>query len=320
MTIDPTAFEPLMQQAAATPAPASEQTVFETTFAGPALDSCWKWNREDDQAWRFANDGSGIELVTKPGGLWGSTFAALPPPTLLLQPLGDANACEVTVTMPSARGKFGEQAGLFWYFDDNNYAKLVVEWMEDGSASVVLGQECEGKPAVVSSASLDEDQVSEPIRLRLERSSNGSELSGVIVGAYYMRLVGSCSTSGWENQSKEASIGISAHGGEAESFEQGRSAHFTKFSAIAIQSNRVQWGGAPGRAEPRAAPPQDESFAPPAPGAGLTAASGGADLSGWTLSSSLSEEDRNRVAELLGANGLMPPGDNSNPGADDEAQ
>ena len=37
-----------------------------------------------------------------------------------------------------------EQAGLFWYHDDSNYAKLVVEWMKDGTVSIVMAQEVDG--------------------------------------------------------------------------------------------------------------------------------------------------------------------------------
>eukprot|EP00931_Biecheleriopsis_adriatica_P123335 TRINITY_DN98368_c0_g1_i1.p1 TRINITY_DN98368_c0_g1~~TRINITY_DN98368_c0_g1_i1.p1 ORF type:complete len:326 (-),score=91.89 TRINITY_DN98368_c0_g1_i1:52-975(-) len=284
MTIDATPpILPSMLEASPGDEEASD---FADSLAGP-LQEGWQWLREEHTKWAFRGDG--IDITMKPGGLWGKVFAELPTPALLLRPLGSANACEVTVVMPSAPGSFGEQAGLFWYFDENNYAKLVVEWMKNGSASIVLARESKDEePKVFGKIPLDDDEVQEAVRLRLELSSDGLQLSGVMVGAYYMRLVGSCSAK-WESalESSGPSVGVSAHGGTDS--DDDRIAHLSDFSAICVRPNRVQWDGIGGPVRPQQSPAQ-AGYAPPGPGAGLA---------GLTLSPTLSEEERAQVAAML---------------------
>lgn len=249
-----------------------------------------------------------MEFATNPGGL----CAELPPPPLLLRPLHGANACEVTVAMPPAPGGFREQAGLFWYLDDGNYAKLVVEYGQDGAAGIVLARAQRGEYVVCSQCPLDDEEAVEPTRLRLEMSSDGSELHGCLVGSYYTRQIGTCpaSPSTWGDNAEVSSsllFGISAHGGAA----RGRTASFEKFAAIAVHTNRVQWGDAAATVPqafangpqtgngytsvtvPSGPPVQNEDgYAPPGPGAG------------WTLSPNLTEEQRGQIASLLGQSGL----------------
>lgn len=257
MTVDTAALSALM---AAPPLPQQDQEtrLVEDALAGPQLEEGWRWLREEHAAWRFGADA--VEFPTTPGGLWGSAFNSQPTPALLLRPLADANACEVTVTMPPGPGGFGEQAGLFWYVDDDNYIKLVVEWMRDGSTKVVLAREREGQPEVIGKADLDEDEAEAPVRLRLELSADGSQLSGVVVGAYYMRLVGRCSAelackTADGAATVEPRLGLSAHGGAAD-----RAARLRDFAAIAVRPNRVQWGGGATMAAARVVAP----IAPPA--------------------------------------------------------
>ncbi len=59
---------------------------------------------------------------------------------------GDASSA------PSSEVTFewGQQAGLFWYVDDNNYLKLVLEGMKDGGCAVVLAGEKNAVPAVIA--------------------------------------------------------------------------------------------------------------------------------------------------------------------------
>jgi len=278
-----------------------EATLFKASFTGPDLEQGWQWVREDAPAWNLGCDG--IALTARPGGIWGQVFADIRAPPLLLRPLEKANACEVTVAMPPTPGQHGEQAGLFWYVDDNNYAKLVVEWGSEGTASVVLAREQDGTPAVVGKAALEAEEAVAPIRLRLELSADGSQLSGVVVGAYYMRLVGSCSAvagiqggSSPDVVSPSSSIGVAFHGGGEAGFVEGRVAHLSDFASIAVRPNRVQWtGGATAAAIAHAQPLQQAGYAPPAPGAGLT------------LSPDLSEEERAQVAALLGGMGGAVP-------------
>lgn len=294
-----------MLSAPARPQHEQEAIIFSDPLAGPDLEEGWLWIREDNLAWSFGNDG--LHFVTKPGGIWGRVFAEQPAPPLLLRQLAGANACEVTVTMPSTPGKFGEQAGLFWRHDDSNYVKLVVEWMQDGSASVVLAREHDGEPAVCGQADLDEDEVHDSVRLRLELSADGSQLSGIIVCPYYMRLVARCSVNDVTEGSSPL-VGVSAHGSTPEGALARRAAHFAKFDAIAVQTNRVQWGAdaaAVASAHLVQPPPQSGYLPPPL----------GADFAGMTLSPDMSEEDRSRVAALLmsvsGGESQLggPPGD-----------
>lgn len=279
----------------------AERILFHANLDGPQLESGWQWVREDADGWRFGQSG-GMEFAANPGGLCGQVFADLPGPPLLLRPLDGANACEVTLTMPPAPGGFREQAGIFWYLNDNNYAKLVIEWMQDGTANMVLAREQHGDYVVCSQCPLDEEEATEPTRLRLEMSADGSQLNGCVVGSYYTRLIGSCpaSSSTWGDNGEESGsllFGISAHGGAA----RGRMAHFAKFDAIAVKANRVQWADAaatvpqamafPPQTQP-SAPPTQNGYEPPAPGAG------------WVMSPDLSEEARNQIAALLSHNGL----------------
>eukprot|EP00929_Paragymnodinium_shiwhaense_P029318 TRINITY_DN16824_c0_g1_i3.p1 TRINITY_DN16824_c0_g1~~TRINITY_DN16824_c0_g1_i3.p1 ORF type:complete len:330 (+),score=85.22 TRINITY_DN16824_c0_g1_i3:66-992(+) len=279
---------------------AGEEVVFETSLEGPQLEDGWQWIREDSAPWAFGE--SCLEFTMKPGGLWGQVFADQPP-ALLLRRLGNANACEVTVLMPPGKGGFGEQAGLFWYFNDNNYAKLVVEWMQDGTAAVVLARERSGEPAVCGTAALDSEEAAEPIRLRLEMNADGTELSGVMVGAYYNRLIGSCQAGPgtWgDNATGDADLqfGVSAHGGSASG--ESRAARFSKFSALAVKANRVQWGGGAGMPQ-QFAGGVVTPLASPVDGQGDFAA---APPGGWTLSGDLSDEQRAQIAAMLGGMNL----------------
>lgn len=266
----------------------AETEIFGDALRGPELEAGWRWLREENASWHLGDDG--LEIQIKPGGIWSRVFSELPGPPVLLRTFDGANAFEVTVTMPSTPGKRGEQAGIFWYIDDDNYAKLVVEWDGDGTASVVFAQEDNCEPTVCGKASLDGDAAYEPIRLRMELSGDGSQLSGVVNGAYYMRLVGRCSasSSGWG--SRTASIGLSAHGGTAES--TGRVAKLAAFSSIAVRPDRVQWGGL-AATDVTAAPIHQEATSMP-----------GGNSSGWTLSSNLTEAQRSQISAMLGMNGL----------------
>mmetsp|Transcript_12951 Transcript_12951/g.34691 ORF Transcript_12951/g.34691 Transcript_12951/m.34691 type:complete len:312 (-) Transcript_12951:37-972(-) len=279
----------------------SDVVVGKSALLGPQLDDEWHWVREDTSAWRFGVDG--LELNLALGGIWGQVFEDLPRPPLLLRPLSGANACEVTVTMPDVPGAYGAQAGLFWYQDDDNYAKLVVECLEDGAAAIVLARERNGRPEVCAKVALDEDEAREPMRLRFEMSADSSKLSGVLVGSYYMRLIGSCPAGAdtWGPTGEALpplSIGVAAHGGRAEEAIAGRSAVLANFVAISVQPNRVQWGGGgsipPARVPQPVASPVPEGYQPPAPTAG------------WTLSPDLSSEDRERITALLAQSGPPP--------------
>lgn len=277
----------------------AESILFSDSLAGPQILDGWRWLNENADGWHFGQDC--IEFNTRSSGIGCQTNADLPAPSFLIRSLQGANACEATVTMPSPPGTLHEQAGLFWYLNDNNYAKLVIERTQDGSA-LVLAREQHGEYVVHASAPLDDEEAIEPTRLRLEMSADGSQLSGCVVGAYYTRLIGSCpaSSSSWSNNAASEvslSFGITAHGGSAHD----RKARFKDFAAISVKSNRVQWRDAAATVpqdltaigQSLSMPPQGDGYDPPAPG-------------GWTLSSQLTDEQRNQIAELLAQNNLPP--------------
>lgn len=271
-----------------------EARVFEDAFIGPQLSERWRWLHEDPVAWEFAGDC--LEMRTVPGCLLGSQYHELPMPPLLLCPLSDATAFEVTVTMPPDVGSTPAQAGLFWYIDKQNFGKLVVD-VVDGSCTVSLAREVDGHPQVIATVELDEEEASQPTRLRLELSADRQQISGVIVGAYYMRLVGSIPLDGgsWDAAGlQEHLVGISAFGCDTE-VAAARCVQFAKFVLLAVKSNRVQWAGGAGFvpsdfvAQPEPLPAQ-AGYAPPAPGEAFA---------GLTLSKDLSDEQRAAVAMLL---------------------
>lgn len=65
---------------------------------------------------------------------------------------------------------WGEQAGLFWYSNDHNYAKLVVEGMKDGTVALVFAVEIRGEPKVLHKEKLELRGSENELVLRLELS------------------------------------------------------------------------------------------------------------------------------------------------------
>jgi len=255
----------------------------------------WQWVRSPDGTDAVRRSSEGLEWKMLPGGLWGTVFADSPPPLMLRDTTG-ASAWEVSVQFPAPPGTWGEQAGLFWYIDDNNYLKLVVECMKDGTYAVVFAKEQNCEPGVCGKIALEEDDVEDALRLRLEISADRLQASGAIVRRFYSQLVGSVNVDEPWLASAGTRVGVSAHGGQGGT---GRVVTFSEFTALSVQPNRVQWDGAGGMQPPLSqgiAPADlgasplvmaDEADGPPAPGAGLT------------ISSKLSEEERQQVTAML---------------------
>jgi hypothetical protein len=101
----------------------SEAVLFEDRFDGKLADG-WAWVREDKADWRL-KDGGGLQIRATPGNLWEAENTARN--LLLRPPPRDAKAFVVEVTVSHAPETFGEQAGLFWYRDDDHYVKLTKE-------------------------------------------------------------------------------------------------------------------------------------------------------------------------------------------------
>lgn len=206
----------------------------------------WSWVRQD-------NDGivhmpqlptEELRLKPLPGGIWGDVFAAKPARNFLLRPQTDFNAVQVTVTMNPKT--WGEQAGLFWLVDDDNYAKLVVEGMKDGSTCIVMAVEIQGSPKVLAKVPWTPDK---SVTLRLERSPQGT-LTGSIV-SYCIRLVARCDVSSFQ---RTVRVGVAAHGGEAQSSTV---ASLSEWQCLRVAEDRIQLGEKARQADEQSAAQQE---------------------------------------------------------------
>ena len=125
--------------AAVAPAEKDPPVLFEDAFE-EGLAAGWSWVREDKNDWRVA-DGS-LQVRATPGNLWEGQNTARN--LLLREPPKDVKAFTAEVTVAHTPIAFGEQAGLLWYRDDDNYVKLVKEFY-DGKTWVVFAAERNGK-------------------------------------------------------------------------------------------------------------------------------------------------------------------------------
>jgi len=120
------------------------KVLFEENFAGK-LDPDWTWVHEQADAWNVA-DGV-LSMQTLPGTLWGDANNAY---NFLLRTVEEMpNGLISRVTVTSHPRLMGEQAGLIWYLDDDNYIKLVKESLE-GVQWIVLAREQDGQPELIN--------------------------------------------------------------------------------------------------------------------------------------------------------------------------
>jgi regulation of enolase protein 1 (concanavalin A-like superfamily) len=180
----------------------TDNVIFEETFDGGFAED-WGWLREESTASRV---GEGVlHLRSLPGTLWGETNTAR---NFLLRPaqkLRDGLAAEVTVTNhPELRG---EQGGLIWYIDDDNYVKFIKECLE-GSVWIVLAREEEAQSVLVNKLPVE----TESARLRL------ALVDGKMVGQFRTaddgawQVVGECAPV----EKGDVQLGVYTHGGPAD--------------------------------------------------------------------------------------------------------
>jgi len=111
----------------------------------------WKLIRAERKHVHTRTDGLGLDSVH--GGIFGSFFKDAPAKNMLGRKVWpDVGVMEVTVEMETRN--WGEQAGIFFYYDDDNYVKLVLEGMKDGKTGIVLAREEAGSPSVVKKIKL----------------------------------------------------------------------------------------------------------------------------------------------------------------------
>ena len=189
----------------------SDDALFQDTFKG-GLAPGWSWAREDKAAWRLA-DGA-LQIRRLPGNLWEKDNTAKN--LLLRPPPKDVDTFTTEVTVSHVPTTFGDQAGLLWYRDDDNYVKLVKEWY-DGRTWAVLAVERDGKAEYKEA-----DCRAEWVAFRL--TVNGDQVSAAF------RPVGGTDWKSFETRfsfpAKDARIGLTAHHGPA---DQELWASFTDF-------------------------------------------------------------------------------------------
>ena len=191
-----------------------DSTLFEDKFAGKLTDG-WTWVREDAGSWKV--DAGALKLKCLPGTIWYKKNDAK---NLLVRrsPVVATEAAPVAieVTVDNAPETNAEQCGLFLYFDDANYIKLVRE-CNKGKPGMVLAREHKGIPESLP----PKEEPKGPIQLRMVWS--GSK----VVGSY--KAAGDWVALGdYDLPSSDADlkIALAAHGAPADA---DRWATFTGF-------------------------------------------------------------------------------------------
>jgi len=176
--------------------------LFEENFVSE-LDQDWTWVHEKPTAWRI---GDGVlHLRTLPGTLWGDPNNAH---NFLLRSVDDfTNGFATRVTVTNEPQIMGEQAGLIWYLDDDNYIKLVKESLE-GVEWIVLAREESGQSELIAKTRISVE--SAELQLVL--------LDGVVHGQFRTppeddwQKVGDCPLV----KDVDPKVGLFTHGGPAE--------------------------------------------------------------------------------------------------------
>jgi len=178
------------------------KVLFEENFSGK-LDPDWIWVHEQSDAWNVA-DGV-LSMQTLPGTLWGDANDAY---NFLLRSLKELpNELISRVAVTSNPRLMGEQAGLIWYLDDDNYIKLVKESL-DGKQWIVLAREQDGQPEMINKTQLSVESAELQFVL----------LDGIVHGQFRAsskdgwRTVGECTLL----EAVTPQIGLFTHGGPSE--------------------------------------------------------------------------------------------------------
>jgi regulation of enolase protein 1 (concanavalin A-like superfamily) len=191
--------------------------VFRDDFKGKLADG-WAWVREDKNAWKLG-DGF-LQVRPLPGNLWEGENGAKN--LLLREPPAGAKAFVAEVTLSHTPLAFGEQSGLLWYADDDNYVKLTKEFYDD-KTWVVLAAERGGKAEYAEA-----ECRAEWVTLRLTVTADGVSGAFMAVGGTDWKPVGNGVMK--FPRAEKSRIGLTAHHGP-----QGveRWATFTQFNVFA---------------------------------------------------------------------------------------
>ena len=114
----------LMGTAAILLANDNERIMFAENFTLP-LTAGWSWIREDPEAWKV--EGGTLLLRSLPGYLYLHHNNAAN--VLLRKAPVTSKALILEVFLENEPDILYEHAGLYWYYDDDNYVCLLKEWM-----------------------------------------------------------------------------------------------------------------------------------------------------------------------------------------------
>ncbi|MBI1832603.1 MAG: DUF1349 domain-containing protein [Planctomycetes bacterium] len=133
-----------------------EQVLFKDDFSSSLSDG-WSWVREDPKAWRL---GKGkLEIRSLPGGLWREKNVGK---NILLRTPPDAknDMLMIEVKIHSQPKELFENAGIIWYYDDDNYVILNKEFYDrKPGPGVQMVREVKQKSSVPKHAPFEGDQV-----------------------------------------------------------------------------------------------------------------------------------------------------------------
>jgi len=181
-----------------------DAALFEDKFAGKLSDG-WSWVREDAAGWKV--DGGALLIKAQPGKLWYKTKTAK---NVLLRKSPAAGSAEAPlqaeVSVESMPETNAEQCGLYLWFDEKNFVKIICEQV-GGKHQVLVVREQKGIPEPQPG----KEEASRSLRLRLT-------WSGAKVNGSYKAGGDWVSVADVEAPTSEApaNFGLASHGGGAE--------------------------------------------------------------------------------------------------------
>ncbi len=117
----------------------SRAQVFDDSLIN-GFDSGWSWVREVSSEWQ--NTANGLEVRSH----LGSIYLTNPNDThnILIRPIDVSNDVDISVRVHATTQYWGEQAGIIFYYDDDNYVKLVIENLSNNQAFLITLREENG--------------------------------------------------------------------------------------------------------------------------------------------------------------------------------
>jgi hypothetical protein len=147
---------------------AQDKVLIEEKFAGKLPDG-WSWLREDPAGWKLEG---GLKIKAQPGKIWYKSKTAKNVLVRRLPEKGTAEApVTVEVTVDSSPEANSEQCGLYLYFDETNFVKIIREHLK-GKTNVMMVKELKGIPEPQH----PKEEATSPVRLQLVWS--GAKVSG----------------------------------------------------------------------------------------------------------------------------------------------